>query len=104
MRESWQRRLEALEEARKLQDGPLEITCINFIRADGRPVEVAFAPTRTNRLRPFRIVRVMNARPPSREGRPSWFFTNGKGLSMQRSPNIIYVSPLPQPSAQASVA
>jgi hypothetical protein len=43
MRESWLRRLEALEEARKLQDGPLEITCINLIRADGIPVEVTFA-------------------------------------------------------------
>ena len=43
MREPWLRRLEALEEARKLQDDLPEITCINFIRADGRPVEVTFA-------------------------------------------------------------
>jgi hypothetical protein len=33
-RESWRRRLTALEEARKLQDGPLHLVMICFVKAD----------------------------------------------------------------------
>ena len=41
--EAFRRRLEALEEARKLQDAPVQITHVNFVHADGSPVESTVA-------------------------------------------------------------
>jgi hypothetical protein len=43
--EVFRRRLEALEEARKLRDGPVQTISINFVSPDKTPVEATVART-----------------------------------------------------------
>jgi hypothetical protein len=43
MRETWWRRLEALEKARALRDAPLEVRYIGFVDRDGNEIEPTFA-------------------------------------------------------------
>jgi hypothetical protein len=43
MHEKFRKRLEALEEFYKLQDGPLHVRHINFVRADGHEVDATLA-------------------------------------------------------------
>ena len=45
MHEVFRRRLEALEEARKLRDGPVQMISLGFVEGDGTRVEPTVART-----------------------------------------------------------
>jgi hypothetical protein len=53
--EVFRRRLEALEEARKLRDGPVQTISINFVNPDKTPVEATVARTANCDFEVFRL-------------------------------------------------
>jgi hypothetical protein len=64
--EVFRRRLEALEEARKLRDGPVQTISINFVNPDKTPVEATVARTANCDFECSSLGPMPNAAPPIR--------------------------------------